>query len=353
MGKLSGARVVGAGAGSLDYFSPVLDLERRHDWPEYTQGIEFEPGGKADLRAADEWRFDQLRQSPSVESKVGGNMLNALASLSIRYEVETLSVGMALGVDDIASVAIREEMHRLGIRDTSIGGPHYQPSESMILRACDERGKTLDRMVLGRPRSPLQTLVDRDYIHDTLSGADLVVAASLKDSKVNKWVCEAAKPDAFLAWNFGSSELRDYPDELRAMLEKRPADLLSLNVQEAQQLLGVKTTMYNPLYLLKQAMPYAKAVVLTDGEAGLYAARRTKLDRAGVRFELGACSGKLLSPESIKDTLGAGDAVNGAAIAGFVMELKVQDIAEMCAEAGAEAVQHVGAHEYLFGGQSV
>lgn len=191
MHTLSGIKVVGIGAGSLDYI-PSLPEGQAVPLTPYDETLDFVKGGKSDLVDADCWRFDALRACAGVEREVGGNMVNALAYIAVHGGADNVSAALALGADDHASLAIEDRLVQLGIDNRAKIGWGYCPSESIIYRRRDENGHILDRMVLGRPRMPMRPLVDEGYVEDRLHGKNVVVAASLKDQVVNDWVSRHA-----------------------------------------------------------------------------------------------------------------------------------------------------------------
>lgn len=339
MESLRNINTVGVGAGSRDYFLPVFKYGEK--LPAYMGGIAFMAGGKVDLPSQDSEVLAYARSDSAVVKEVGGNVVNPMAAFAAFYGANTMSVAMGLGITDPASPAITERLHDIGVAQTAQLSDGYLPSESVIVRKRASDGTIMDRMVLGRPRSPLTELLRKDYLEERLSAAELVVAASIKDMKVNKLVSDMSSR-AFLAWNFGSSEVRNYPGDILHMLEQRPADMLALNAQEAMELFG--TTNCRPEHLMTKAMFYAKASVITYGKEGLWLARRVGASSRVYKFH--HQPSEPVAPELVIDTLGAGDAVNAPAIVGMMTGASLKDIGEQCAYAGAQAVQYVGAHTY-------
>lgn len=340
---LSGVSGVGIGACSLDRFVPVL--EYGEPLPAPYGDLTFNAGEKRDLTPEDDALLHFARTDAAVVKEVGGNMPDALAGLVCRAGLSDVKVAMPLGVRDEASIAATTRLSVLGIADTARRSESYLPSESIIIRKRKPDGSIDDRMVLGRPRDPLDTLLDEEYLGDLILDADLVVAASIKDMLVNRLVSRLAK-EKFTAWNFGSSELREYPEELCEMLMRNPAHVLSLNVEEAMQLVRSKND--NPMGLMSALMKLSKAAVLTDGKHGMWLGRKLESPANTKAFEFYFQPPVPVDKYQVVDTLGAGDATNAAAIAGFKAGLSLPEVGELCAEAGADAVQHVGAHTYVF-----
>lgn len=313
-----GIEIIGFGAGAHDYFRPVGDVDDDHV-----------PGAKKSEWTSREDRLLQDLIDANCETHVGGNAVNTLAYLACRSALQP-SVGFvtALG-HDRASDAIRGELRRLGIHKLANENPDYLPSVSIVERA----GPGSDRMVKGRPRTPLDQYVSNGQIDFAADNADVIVAASLKSIDLTDRVLARAPEDAFVSYNPGSSEFRD-PDALRELMLKYRPDLLALNDEELIQLLGAAKDA-DPFELAAEANRYAKNVLCTLGKNGLLLVQ----DYKAIHHPATSVPDHL-----VIDTLGAGDRAHALALEGLLARKNGHDILAEVARGTASVIQRVGAH---------
>jgi sugar/nucleoside kinase (ribokinase family) len=310
--------IAGFGAGAHDYFRPVGEVDDDH-----------EPGAKKSVWTDREDRLLKALAEAGCETHVGGNVLNTLVRLACS---DTLTPNVrfvsALGHDG-ASDAIRGELQRFGIHQDTNVSPDYLPSVSIVER----REVGGDRMVKGRPRTPLDTYVSDRQIGRATADADVVIAASLKSIDLTDRVFTQAPEDAFVSYNPGSSEFND-PEALRELMLRHQPDLLALNDEELIQLLGA-THDADPFELAVEANRYAKNVLCTLGKNGLLLVSGREVVREPA-FKL--------PDHLVVDTLGAGDRAHAVTLEGLLLKKHRHDILREVARGTASVIQHVGAH---------
>lgn len=319
-------RIVGVGAGALDIYRPQGEV-----------GSDFQPGKKIGWTDSEDILLPQLLES-GCERHIGGNVLNTLAYLSLRSSMKDSEVAMvsALGERDIASKSIRQHLGRVGIIDRTVTNPTHLPSISIIERQED-------RMVRGRPRTPLSEHLGVDHLAENLSDADIVVVASLKSADLARTVFANTPDDAFRSYNPGSSEFRDHPDQLQAVMKDYRPDLLALNDEELQQLFGAPdgTDLFT---LADKATDLAASVLWTRGKDGIVLTQRL----ADGRVIHTSRPAKLLPKERVVDTLGAGDRAHAVAVDGIATGSSIKSTLDEIAESTSELIQHTGAHGDLY-----
>lgn len=313
-----GIEIVGFGAGAHDYFRPVGDVDDDHV-----------PGAKKSEWTDREDRLLQRLIEAGCETHVGGNALNALVYLACRSTLQPdVRFVSALGHDS-ASDAIRDELQRFGVTRITNEHPDYLPSVSIVER----EGPGSDRMVKGRPRTPLDDYVDNQQIRRATADADVVVAASLKSVGLSDRVFAHAPDDAFVSYNPGSSEFND-PDSLRELMLEHQPDLLALNDEELILLLGA-TKDADPFELAAEANKYAKNVLCTLGAKGILLAH----DHRAIFHQAATVPDHL-----VVDTLGAGDRAHAITLDGLLARRNGHDILREVAHGTASVIQRVGAH---------
>jgi sugar/nucleoside kinase (ribokinase family) len=197
-----GVEIVGFGAGAHDYFRPVGEV-----------GDDHVPGAKKSVWTDHEERLLQDLAAAGCETHVGGNVVNTLAYFACRSALQPrVRFVSALGHDQ-ASDAIRTQLDNLGIHRSTSESPDYLPSVSIVERK--EPGG--DRMVKGRPRTPLDTYISNSQIQSAATNADVVIAASLKSIDLTDRVFAHAPEGTFKSYNPGSSEFSD-PESLRQLM---------------------------------------------------------------------------------------------------------------------------------------
>jgi len=313
-----GVEIVGFGAGAHDYFRPIGDVDDDHV-----------PGAKKSTWTDREDRLLQALVDAGCETHVGGNVLNTLAYLACRSALSpNVSFVSALGHDN-ASDAIRSELERLGIDQITNDSPEYLPSVSIVERK--EAGG--DRMVKGRPRTPLDAYVGNAQIRQATANADVVIAASLKSINLTDRVMAHTSGDAFVSYNPGSSEFND-PDVLRELMLHHQPDLLALNDEELIQLLGA-TKDADPFELAMEANRYARNVLCTLGKNGILLAR----DHRVIHHPAAD-----IPSHTVIDTLGAGDRAHAITLDGLLARKNGHTILSEVAQGTASVIQRVGAH---------
>jgi sugar/nucleoside kinase (ribokinase family) len=313
-----GVEIIGFGAGAHDYFRPIGEVEGDHV-----------PGAKKSDWTHREDRLLQDLIDAGCETHVGGNALNALTYLACQSALRP-SVGFvsALG-HDRASDAIRSELQRFGIHRLANEDPTYLPSVSIVER--EKPGS--DRMVRGRPRTPLDAYVSDAQIRKASAEADVIVAASLKSIGLTDRVFAQAPDDAFVSYNPGSSEFND-PDGLRTLMLNHHPDLLALNDEELIQLLGA-TKDANLFELAVEANRYAKNVLCTLGKNGVLLAHGHKVIHRPAAE---------VPDHLVVDTLGAGDRAHAIALDGLLSRKSGHAILSEVAQGTTSVIRHVGAH---------
>ena len=321
-----GIEIIGFGAGAHDYFRPIGEVDDDHV-----------PGAKTSVWTDREDRLLQALAEAGCETHVGGNVLNTLTRLACS---DTLSSNVrfvsALGHDG-ASDAIRGELQRFGIHQETNTSADYLPSVSVVER----REVGGDRMVKGRPRTPLDTYVSNAQISQATAGADVVIAASLKSIELTDRVFAQTLEDTFVSYNPGSSEFND-PEALRALMLEHQPDLLALNDEELIQLLSAGQDA-DPSELAAEANRFAKNVLCTLGKNGLLLATDHKVIHRPAFA---------LPDHAVVDTLGAGDRAHAITLEGLLLKKQRHDILRDVAHGTASVIQHVGAHGDLRSSQN-
>jgi sugar/nucleoside kinase (ribokinase family) len=314
--------IVGFGAGAHDYFRPVGEVDDDHI-----------PGAKKSDWTDCEDRLLQALAEAGCETHVGGNALNTLVRLAcsdvLNPRVQFVS---ALGHDG-ASDAIRSELGRFGIHPAANTSPDYLPSVSIVERR--ELGG--DRMVKGRPRTPLDAFISNAQISSATAGADVVVAASLKSIDLTDRVFARTPEEAFKSYNPGSSEFSN-PEALRSLMLEHQPDLLALNDEELIQLLQAAEDA-DPFELAAEANLYAKNVLCTLGKNGLLLVQ----DGEVIHHPAATVPSHL-----VVDTLGAGDRAHALTLEGLLARKNGHEILADVARGTASVIQHVGAHGDLY-----
>jgi sugar/nucleoside kinase (ribokinase family) len=320
------ARIIGVGAGALDIYRPYGEV-----------GTDFRPGEKIGWSESEDALLLVLLET-GCERHIGGNVLNALAYLSLRSTVQRCEIGMVsvMGEGDLASESIRKHLGEIGVIDRTMKADGYLPSISIIERLED-------RMVRGRPRTPLDNHLTDEHIGEHVDGADIVVVASLKSAELARSVFRNTAEDSFLSYNPGSSEVRDYPDKLQAVMRERNPDLLALNDEELLQLFGTSADA-NLYDIAEKATELAANVLWTRGKEGAVLTQRLKDGRVLHTAHAAA----LIDKEQVKDTLGAGDRAHAIAIDGLASGAPVRVTLDDIAESTSELIQHTGAHGDLY-----
>jgi sugar/nucleoside kinase (ribokinase family) len=313
-------KIVGFGAGAHDYFRPVGEVGDNH-----------RPGAKVGWTDREDDLLRKLIDS-DCETHVGGNAMNVLAYLALRGAGRP-EVGFASALGhDRASNAIRNSLDTLGIRPLTTTHEDYLPSVSII-----ERLRGSDRMVRGRPRTPLNPHISDLQIKRATTDANLVVAASLKSITLADRVFTLTPEDTFIAYNPGSSEFAD-PDGLLEIMTARKPGLLALNDEELYQLTGAEADA-DPVEVVAEANRYANYVLCTLGAKGILLAHNHRV----IHHPAVA-----LSPDEVVDTLGAGDRANAITIDSLRMRRSGQEIVRRVAHGTAALIQHTGAHGDLY-----
>ena len=317
-----GIEIAGFGAGAHDFFRPIGEVDDDHF-----------PGAKKTTWTDREEQLLQQLIDAKCETHVGGNAVNTLAYLAcqsaFRPNVRFVS---ALGHDG-ASDAIRNELQLFGIHKLANETPEYLPSVSIVER--EKHGG--DRMVRGRPRTPLDAFISNSQIARATADADVVVAASLKSTELTDRVFAHAPDDAFISYNPGSSEF-DNPESLRELMQKYHPDLLALNDDELIQLLGASKE--DDLFALAmEANRYAKNVLCTLGKKGILLVHN---------HEVIYHPASEVPASLVVDTLGAGDRAHAIALDGILARKSGHAILREVALGTASVVQHVGAHGDLY-----
>ncbi len=326
MSSESSTHIVGVGAGALDVYRPWGDV-----------GPDFRPGAKISWSENEDRLLPVLLES-GCERHIGGNVLNTLAYLSLRGTIESREVGMVsvLGEGDMASEAIREHLGVVAVADRTLRAGGYLPSISIVERLED-------RMVRGRPRTPLGNYLSEQHISEHMAGADVVVVASLKSTELAERVFKYTPEDAFVSYNPGSSEFRDCPDMLQAVMHDRKPDLLALNDEELLQLFGASygANLYD---VAEKAAGLAANVLWTRGKEGFVLTQKLQDGRV-LHTDHPAT---LIPRELVRDTLGAGDRAHAVAIDGLVTGAPIRTVLDNIADTTSELIKHVGAHGDLY-----
>lgn len=211
----------------------------------------------------------------------------------------------------------------------------YLPSVSIVERK--EHGG--DRMVKGRPRTPLDAYVSNSQIRRATADADVVIAASLKSIDLTDRVFAHAPGDAFTSYNPGSSEF-DNPDALRELMEKYYPDLLALNDDELRQLMGASKET-DLAELATEANHYAKNVLCTLGKEGILLSNNHRaLYHPATQ----------IPAHQVVDTLGAGDRAHAIALDGLLTQKTGHAILSEVSRGTSSVIHSVGAHGDLYAG---
>lgn len=317
-----GVEIAGFGAGAQDYFRPIGDVDDDH-----------QPGAKKSTWTDHEDRLLQDLIAQGCETHVGGNVVNTLAYLACRSSLQpNVRFVSALGHDQ-ASDAIRNELSQLNIHGMTSESPDYLPSVSIVER----RAPGDDRMVKGRPRTPLDAYVSNTQIHRATASADVVIAASLKSIDLTDRVFAQTPEGTFTSYNPGSSEF-DNPDALRELMTKYYPNLLALNDDELRLLMGA-TEDADPFELAAEANKYALNVLCTLGKQGILLSNGHR-----VLYHPAA----EIPSHQVVDTLGAGDRAHAIALDGLLSRKSGHAILSKVAQGTASVIQHVGAHGDLY-----
>ena len=320
--------IVGFGAGAVDYFLPPGVVGPGHI-----------PGAKGGWSEVEEARIAEFLDTPDLaEVHLGGNAVNALAYLachnSIGANVRFIS---ALGTDT-TSDAIRSGLRRIRLAHDTVQDPDYHPSVSIIERLSAGS----DRMVRGRPRTPLDGFITNQQIHDATKHADAVVAASLKSADLATRIFALTPEDAFVSYNPGSSEFNK-PDALHSVMCERKPNLLALNDEEIALLFGADPKTVTPdtakMMAEEASVRYAHNVLCTLGKDGLALANRGRITYRPANT---------VPSDQVVDTLGAGDRAHAVTLDGLLARKPHDVILREAAASTANLVQHVGAHGDLY-----
>lgn len=335
MSVQTGPEIIGFGAGALDVYRPKYNYQTEE---ELRQAVpDYVGGGKIGWTEHDDRELPRLI-GQGCEQHIGGNDVNTLGYLAMRADgLQGKRVGLssAVGKGDMSSEAIRLHLPVIGIEDRLSAHDNYLPSVSIIERHGS------DRMVRGRPRTPLGDYISDEQIIADSKDAEIVVAASLKSPDLMDRLFEFAPRDALLSLNPGSTDLRD-PQALLGTMQKRNPQLLALNVEELLELYGAKDG--SPLPYLHHAIEVSENVLCTDGAKALYLARRGN----NSRMHLDQLKVTPLPKEQVVDTLGAGDRSHAVAVAGLYAGKAGSVILQEIAESTRELIQHTGAHGDLY-----
>lgn len=255
----------------------------------------------------------------------GGGATNAAATFShLQFRAGCIA---AIG-DDLFGASIREDFKQRGM-DTSflVTVPKEQTAFSTILVMQDgERTVLTARGVSERLMSQkiAWSRVKAKWMYITSLGGNV--------SLLRKALDHAIRERISVFWNPGGKDLALGVSKLAPLFPK--IDILNMNVEEAEKLLGVKI---DKKKLAKKLLALgAKSVLLTDGNHGAY-----YLSADGMRF--------VDSHRNIKavNRTGAGDSFGSGFLAGF-LKYKNEDAALRVGLANAEGViQDVGAKKGL------
>jgi sugar/nucleoside kinase (ribokinase family) len=318
--------IVGFGAGAEDLYLPLGVV-----------GDDYVRGAKIGWTEADDVLLAQLRERPFLaEAHGGGNAPNTLGFLACHNSVgANVHLVTQLGTDE-TSAAIERAFQRIGLDYSGTRNPEYHPSVSIIERADG------DRMVRGRPRTPLDDFITDRQISLATSRAHVVVAASLKSAQLADRIFSATPDEAFVSYNPGSSEFND-PSALEEVMATRRPDLLALNDEELAMLFGVDPATVTPELATQMAteasVRFAHNVLCTLGKHGLLLANSGSVTRGAAQ---------IVPTERVVDTLGAGDRAHAVVLDGLLAGRKHDVILHTAAISTAHLVQHVGAHGDLY-----
>ncbi len=345
MPEKGGLIVVGFGAGAID-----RHMHAGNVWPGYA------PGAKADFTPQDHENFANMRRW-QYRVHPGGNWMNTGSYLRTRkgnlyQEVRSCTL---VGEDDMASIALRKHMERIGFVDESIIVPNYEPSVSVIQRGKDENGHVMDRMVRGRPRGGANAPKDNQFTPERVAtasrDADVVVIASLKSQVANRTVMQNTPVYAKLSVNLGSSEVStpEKAAEARRTLAERKSFLLAINDEEIQQLYDEPDT--DPYDLAARATKdeMAENVMVTCGSKGVLLAHNGDAEFSKTSDALVEAAGVAkIDPCKIVSTLGAGDRAHAIALDELLRNTPPEKIPGIIAEGALEVLRVAGAHEDLY-----
>lgn len=255
----------------------------------------------------------------------GGGATNAAATFSHLH----FRTGCIAGVgDDLFGASIREDFRQRGI-DTSflITVPKEQTAFSTILVMPDgERTVLVARGV--SERLPLQKIpwekVKARWIYATSLGGNFAVLRKIIDHAVREKIS--------VFWNPGGKDLSLGISKLAPIFAK--LDILNMNVEEAEKLLGVKT---DKKKLAKKLLSLGStSVLLTDGNHGAYF-----LSPAGMWF--------IDSHRNIKaiNKTGAGDSFGSGFLAGLLKYKNVETALRVGLLNAEGVIQDIGAKKGL------
>jgi len=313
--------IVGFGAAALDFYRPEGEV-----------GRDYDPGKKVGWTDQDEVLLDTLMYDGS-ERHVGGNVLNVLAYLARQKMYRGIGFVSVLGADCEVSNQIYDHIGRLGIDTRYLQRiVDYKPSVGIVERSFG------DRMLRGRPRGPMPDYIHEGHITSAVNGSGLVVAASLKSIALTRRIFESTPERTPISYNPGSSEFRDYPEELIRLMQSRQPHLLALNETEIAQLYATDSpdTLSALAALAERATTLADYVLCTAGKDGVV------LASAGDSIHGPA---QMVEPV---DTLGAGDRAHAVTIHGLMQAHPPERIVEEVARSTAHVVSHTGAHGDLY-----
>jgi len=305
---------------------------------------DYEAGGKADLEHSDPASIrDLFKEAESLHP--GGNAPNAGERIAREANVTDARLVTVIGAEgDPVSDKAREFLAQSAMSDHTVTHEGHRVSVGRIERRfIHEDGQRYidDRMVYGLGRGKMNGILSDEAITGPAKGADLIVAASLKEIDLAERIFTLTPEDALTSWNPGSSEFKSHPEELLRIMQKvRRPDLLALNRDELAQLFSAEAdTPTMDLLAEARGLRIARHLLCTDGMApvkfdtpdGLFTQNVERIDRTRV-----------------VSTLGAGDGAHGVAAHGIASGMHPQAILQKLVKTTAQIVQFPGAHEDLY-----
>ncbi len=263
---------------------------------------------------ADKIPVDRVTQVPGV-----GNSANAAVGAS-RQGLKT-AIRTHVG-DDIVALSIKENFKKEGVDISMIKEYNRRPSNySVVINHGAER-TILVHHEFWKYNLP-RDLDARWFYYSSLGPSH---------EKLHMQIARYAKKGIKVAFQPGTYQLRESIKTLKPVLES--SEVILLNVEEAQQLTGVKQR--NPKKIMRALNNLGpKTVVMTDGPDGAYA-----YDGETNYFV------KAYPPEA-KERTGAGDGFS-IGFVGAIIKGKVINEALLWGNANATSVvQHIGAQKGL------